>query len=239
MVVRKQNLAIAIILGTQWSIPAFENEEVHIVFNTPLVGDIVKGEDELKEDQDPEWFNTQTVGIKMDPDHENNADMYKMGISVGKFMESDIFRREYGKKDYTKTKPGEDGVVMYDSKGKPCDGLKCENEELVIPRGQKFGVIVRHWNISTKDDDKANGVHIEVYVDPRNDEKWQKYLEIDDVGQIGGGKPIINPKFEQKVQARLDEAKPHWKENIVESKITEIVFDNGKNFIPWQSTTLK
>ena len=230
---------------TQWSVPAFENEEARIVFDTPKVGDTAKGEkfpDDLKPDVDPEWVNTQTIGIKMDPDHEKNADMYKIGVSVGEFMENDIFRREYGKKKYTKTKPGDKGIIMYDSKGEKCIGLECN--KLIIPRAQKFGVIVRHWNIDTKDKNKPDGVHIEAYVDPANDGKWQKYIEVDDVGQFKNDNgeplnPIINPNFEQKVQARLDEAKAHWEQNVVESEIRPIVFDSGKDFILWPSTTLK
>ena len=225
---------------TQFSCKGFENGQVFIIFNTPLKGDRVKGgkNGKILTDENPNWVNTQTLGLKMNPDHENHSDMYKIGISVGEFMRSDIFRREFGKKDYTKTKPGSSGIVMYDSKGQICEGGKCLNPPLVIPRGQKFGVVLRYWNIDNEGKGKPNGVHIEAYVDPLNDGNWQKYLEVDDIGQIGGGKPLINPKFEQKIQTRLDEAKPHWEQNIELSQIVPLTFETN-DFISWTSKTLK
>lgn len=221
---------------TQFSQKGFENEQLYVIFNTPLKGDRArKGEDgPLDVDADPYWFNTQTIGVKMDPDHENNSDMYKVGISVGEFMRSDIFRREYGQKKYTDTKPGDKGVIMYDATGNIPNE---DSQMLVIPRNQTFSVIVRHWNVDTKQKNKANGVHLEVYVDPSNNMKWQRYLDIDDIGQVGGGNPIINPKFNQRVQTRLDEAKPHWSDNIIYSEIRPITISTGKDFISWSPNT--
>jgi hypothetical protein len=225
---------------TQFSCEGFENGQVFIIFNTPVKGDRVKGDKngKLMEDANPDWVNTQTLGVKMDPNHEQNADMYKIGISVGDFMRGDTFRREFGKKNYTKTKPGDPGVVMYDSGGQECVDGKCAGSPLVIPRGQKFAVVLRYWNIDTKGKDAPNGVHIEAYVDPTNNGSWQKYLEVDDIGQIGGGKPLIRPKFQQRVQTRLDEAKPHWEQNIELSQIVPISFES-KDYVTWISKTLK
>ena len=147
-------------------------------------------------------------GVRGGP-HSDGKDVreYKFYMPIsGHHM---VFAKEYGKdskKKYDKVeadKANEKGFNLLEiHKGSQTGKM---GKEITVDPEKEYGMKVRHYNLDKDGDGKADAVKLEAFVDFKDGNGWQKYIEGEDDGtKLEGPGPLIKTYKDERDHIRVD-----------------------------------
>jgi hypothetical protein len=148
-------------------------------------------------------------GVRGGP-HSNGKDVREYKFYMPISGHDKVFAKEYGKdsdKKYDKVEPktaNEKGFNLLEIRKESQAGKM--GKEITVDPEKEFGMKVRHYNLDKDGDGKSDAVKLEAFVDFKDGNGWQKYIEGEDDGtKLEGPGPLTKIyKDDERDHIRVD-----------------------------------